>query len=220
MNARRERSDGRQARRKLRLLALPQELDRCRQRLRGLCGAGCPAVVPLPTPCAWRRPGWASTIAPPMRWRVLAMDQYGCAARASQSAFERARHRGGNPERVALRRGAGLVASADGTRGKDIPWCWDVTSDSLAAWLAGPARRETRRCWSSMPSVATGPLRAEKISWRAEFSIRLFRVSCAPAALEASIAGPAGHSSGCRAPSATGNWSAPASTCVSCIPLR
>ena len=39
--------------------------------------------------------------------------------------------------------GAGVAALAHGARRPDIPWSWNVTSDSLAAWLAGelPASR-------------------------------------------------------------------------------
>jgi 5-(aminomethyl)-3-furanmethanol phosphate kinase len=68
---------------------------------------------------------------------LLAMDQYGCALAslgrrltpaASASAIRRVLLEGGVPVWSATR----MVLGA-----KDIPWSWDVTSDSLAAWLAG-----------------------------------------------------------------------------------
>jgi 5-(aminomethyl)-3-furanmethanol phosphate kinase len=68
---------------------------------------------------------------------LLAMDQYGCALAslgrrltpaASASAIRRVLLDGGVPVWSATR----MVLGA-----KDIPWSWDVTSDSLAAWLAG-----------------------------------------------------------------------------------
>jgi aspartokinase-like uncharacterized kinase len=68
---------------------------------------------------------------------LLAMDQYGCALAslgrrlipaASATAIRRVLLDGGVPVWAATR----MVLGA-----KDIPWSWDVTSDSLAAWLAG-----------------------------------------------------------------------------------
>lgn len=68
---------------------------------------------------------------------LLAMEQYGCALAnlaaslrpaASAVAIRRVLLAGGVPVWSATR----MVRAA-----KDIPWSWDVTSDSLAAWLAG-----------------------------------------------------------------------------------
>ena len=68
---------------------------------------------------------------------LLAMDQYGCALASlgrrlipapSAAAIRRVLLDGGVPVWSATR----MVLGA-----KDIPWSWDVTSDSLAAWLAG-----------------------------------------------------------------------------------
>ena len=68
---------------------------------------------------------------------LLAMDQYGCAVAslgerlapaASAAAIRRILLDGGVPVWSATR----MVLGA-----KDIPRSWDVTSDSLAAWLAG-----------------------------------------------------------------------------------
>src|SRR5215475_10375593 len=71
------------------------------------------------------------------RMALLAMDQYGYALAnlrtelrlaASATAIRRVLLDGGVPVWSATR----MVCSA-----KDIPWSWEVTSDSLAAWLAG-----------------------------------------------------------------------------------
>ena len=68
---------------------------------------------------------------------LLAMDQYGCALAnlgagltlaASAAAIRRVLRAGGVPVWSASR----MVRGAS-----DVPWSWDVTSDSLAAWLAG-----------------------------------------------------------------------------------
>jgi 5-(aminomethyl)-3-furanmethanol phosphate kinase len=68
---------------------------------------------------------------------LLAMDQYGCALAslgerlapaASAAAIRRILLDGGVPVWSATR----MVLAA-----RDIPWSWSVTSDSLAAWLAG-----------------------------------------------------------------------------------
>ena len=84
--------------------------------------AGCVVLVPGGGPfadavrAAQPRMGFDDRAAHEMA--VLAMDQYGCALAHLGSAFEARGIGGGNPERVARRRGAGLVASPDGTRGK------------------------------------------------------------------------------------------------------
>jgi aspartokinase-like uncharacterized kinase len=68
---------------------------------------------------------------------LLAMEQYGCALAslgrrlvpaASATGIRRVLLDGGVPVWSATRMALGA---------KDIPWSWDVTSDSLAAWLAG-----------------------------------------------------------------------------------
>jgi dihydroneopterin aldolase len=74
---------------------------------------------------------------------------------------------------------------------KDIPWSWDVTSDSLAAWLAGRLGAK-HVLLVKHAEVPDGPLRAEDLV--ADGIVdpafpRFLRASRA----EASIAGPAGH---------------------------
>jgi 5-(aminomethyl)-3-furanmethanol phosphate kinase len=122
---------------------------------------------------------------------VLAMDQYGCALS----------HRG-----VPLRRAASAAAIRNVLRAggvpvwspslmirgeKDIPWCWDVTSDSLAAWLAGRLGAK-RVVLVKHAEIAAGPLRAEDLVASGILDPAFPRFLRASGA-EASIAGPAGH---------------------------
>lgn len=70
------------------------------------------------------------------RMALLAMDQFACALSgmggfvlaASREDMERALQQGGVPVWLP----SPMVLGAP-----DIPWSWDVTSDSLAVWLAG-----------------------------------------------------------------------------------
>jgi aspartokinase-like uncharacterized kinase len=71
------------------------------------------------------------------RMALLAMEQYGCALAGrgrpfvladSVAAIRRTLRAGGVPV---------WAPSKMSLRAKDVPWSWDVTSDSLAAWLAG-----------------------------------------------------------------------------------
>jgi aspartokinase-like uncharacterized kinase len=104
-------------------------------------GAGRVVVVPGGGPfadavrAAQPRMGFDDRAAP--RMALLAMEQYGCALAAfgapltladSVAAIRRALRARGVPVWAPSR----MVLKA-----KDVPWSWDVTSDSLAAWLAG-----------------------------------------------------------------------------------
>lgn len=71
------------------------------------------------------------------RMAVLAMEQYACALAGldarlvladSIAALRRVLRRNGTPAWMPARM---VLAAAD------VPWSWDVTSDSLAVWLAG-----------------------------------------------------------------------------------
>jgi 5-(aminomethyl)-3-furanmethanol phosphate kinase len=71
------------------------------------------------------------------RMALLAMEQFGCALAArgppltladSVAAIRRALRAGGVPVWAPTR----MTLAA-----KDVPWSWEVTADSLAAWLAG-----------------------------------------------------------------------------------
>ena len=106
---------------------------------------------------------------------VLAMDQYGCALAHLGAGWRRAASAAAIRD-VLREGGAGLVADAQMMRdAKDIPWSWDVTSDSLAAWLAGRLGAE-RVLLIKQPSRRRATC-GRRISWRMESSTRLFRAS-------------------------------------------
>ena len=97
----------------------------------------CRAAGRSPTRCAQRSPAWASMIAPPITWRSAPWSNMdarwsglgdGFTLAGSAAAIHRALHDG----RVPVWAPARMALCA-----KDIPGSWDVTSDSLAAWLAG-----------------------------------------------------------------------------------
>jgi aspartokinase-like uncharacterized kinase len=71
------------------------------------------------------------------RMALLAMEQFGCALAGLRPSLRLAQSAAAI--RATLRAGAVPVWAP--TRmvlaAKDVPWSWDVTSDSLAAWLAG-----------------------------------------------------------------------------------
>jgi dihydroneopterin aldolase len=189
VNARRERSDGKLGGASAfcpssRIGSMPSRIARA-------VWCWCPAVVLLLTPCARCSPGWASTIALPMRWRArhgsirLCLAHLGVPLRraASAAAIRNVLRSGGVP----------VWSPAQMIRGeKDIPWCWDVSSDSLAAWLAGRLGAK-RVVLVKHADVATGPLRAEDLVAGGILDPAFPRFLRASGA-EASIAGPAGHS--------------------------
>jgi len=71
------------------------------------------------------------------RMALLAMEQYGCALASGHKRFSLA------DTRAAIERALGLeqvpvwLPTRMVLAAPEIPWSWDVTSDSLAAWLAG-----------------------------------------------------------------------------------
>jgi dihydroneopterin aldolase len=71
------------------------------------------------------------------RMALLAMEQYGCALASLNAHFVLAETRDDieralDADRVPIWLPTRMVMAA-----REIPWSWDVTSDSLAAWLAG-----------------------------------------------------------------------------------
>jgi len=75
---------------------------------------------------------------------------------------------------------------------KGIPWSWDVTSDSLAAWLAGKLGAK-RVLLVKHADVPAGPLRARELVAGGMLDPAFPRFLRASGA-DAFIAGPAGHS--------------------------
>jgi dihydroneopterin aldolase len=122
---------------------------------------------------------------------LLAMDQYGCAL-ANLGAGWRLADSAAAIRRVLLDGGVPVWSATPMMRGaKGVPWSWDVTSDSLSAWLAGRIGAKRVLLVKHVEPPA-GPLRAEDLV--AEGVVdpafpRFLRESGA----QAFIAGPAGH---------------------------
>ncbi len=122
---------------------------------------------------------------------LLAMDQYGCALAnlgaglqlaASATAIRRVLLGGGVPV---------WSASPMLRHAKDVPWSWDVTSDSLAAWLAGKIGAKRVLLVKHVEPPA-GPLRAADLV--AEGLVdRAFPGFLRASGARAFIAGPSGH---------------------------
>jgi 5-(aminomethyl)-3-furanmethanol phosphate kinase len=128
---------------------------------------------------------------------VLAMDQYACALvnlasgltlAASAAAIRRVVRAGGVPVWSAT----AMVRAA-----QDIPWSWEVTSDSLAAWLAGRIGAP-RVLLVKHVEPAAGPLRAADLVADGIVDPAFPRFLRASGA-QAFIAGPAGHASAASA---------------------
>jgi 5-(aminomethyl)-3-furanmethanol phosphate kinase len=121
---------------------------------------------------------------------LLAMEQYGCAlaslrrplTMAASAAAIRRMLRAGRvpvwaPARMAL-------------QAKDVPWSWDVTADSLAAWLAGILG--AKLLLLVKPIETHGPLRAADLVARRIVDPAFPRFLGASGA-QAYIAGPSEH---------------------------
>jgi 5-(aminomethyl)-3-furanmethanol phosphate kinase len=99
------------------------------------------------------------------RMALLAMEQYGCAIGSLHEALSLADsvesiHRGLADNRVPVWLPTQMALSAT-----DIPPSWDVTSDSLAAWLAGKIAAE-RLLLVKHVEPAQGPVRAADLAQR------------------------------------------------------
>ncbi len=124
---------------------------------------------------------------------LLAMEQYGVALANLNSAFVRADS--ASAIRNVLSRGKVAVWSP--TRAvltaKDIPWSWDVTADSLAAWLAKRIRAKRLLLVKQVTPPAAGTCSRDLV---ARGIIDPAFVRFLPArGIEAAIAGPAEHKS-------------------------
>jgi 5-(aminomethyl)-3-furanmethanol phosphate kinase len=124
---------------------------------------------------------------------LLAMEQYGCALAGrgrplaladSAAAIRRTLRAGGvpvwTPSRMTL-------------QAKDVPWSWDVTSDSLAAWLAGVLGAKLLLLVKSI-DTPQGPVRAADLAARGIVDPAFPRFLGASGA-QAYIAGPSAHAS-------------------------
>ena len=77
------------------------------------------------------------------RMALLAMEQYACALVSLNAQFTLAQSKTEIEHALGERRVPVWLPSRMALAAREIPWSWDVTSDSLAAWLAGelPASR-------------------------------------------------------------------------------
>jgi dihydroneopterin aldolase len=122
---------------------------------------------------------------------LLAMEQYGCAL-ANLGAGWRLAASVAAIRRVLLEGGVPVWSATHMVRGaEDVPWSWDVTSDSLSAWLAGRIGAK-RVLLVKHLEPPTGPLRAADLV--AEGIVdRAFPRFLRASGAQAFIAGPAGH---------------------------
>jgi len=122
---------------------------------------------------------------------LLAMEQFGSALAGLRPALRIAETTAAI--RTALRAGAVPVWAPTRMvlRAKEVPWCWDVTSDSLGAWLAGALGANLLLLVKSI-ETPQAPVRA------ADLAARGIVDACFPRFLEASgaqayIAGASEH---------------------------
>jgi dihydroneopterin aldolase len=71
------------------------------------------------------------------RMALLAMEQFGCALASLDGRLSLAVSRAEIEATLAERRVPVWLPARMVLAAREIPWSWDVTSDSLAAWLAG-----------------------------------------------------------------------------------
>ena len=163
--------------------------------------AGCVVVVPGGGPfaetvrAAQPKMGFDDRAAHEMA--LLAMEQYGCALAslaagwrlaASEAAIRDVLREGGVP----VWSPTPMLRDAD-----DVPWSWDVTSDSLAAWLAGRIGAK-RVLLIKQLEPPPGHLRAADLVADGIIDPAFPRFLRASGA-QAFIAGPAGHAAAATA---------------------
>jgi 5-(aminomethyl)-3-furanmethanol phosphate kinase len=131
------------------------------------------------------------------RMALLAMDQYGCALASRGAGLTVA------PSLAAIRRAVseGRVPIWSPTRmvldAKDIPASWDVTADSLAAWIAGKLRAK-RVLLVKQVETPLESIRADDLVGRGIIDPAFPRFLAASGA-DAFIAGPAQHAAAAAA---------------------
>ena len=91
---------------------------------------------------------------------LLAMEQYGCALASLNGAFVLANSANAMERALDARQVPVWMPSRMALAAADIPASWEITSDSLAAWLAGhapPRRADRRRPTSTHRAPPTRP---------------------------------------------------------------
>ena len=124
------------------------------------------------------------------RMALLAMEQYGCALASGRKRFSLAETRAAIDRALALRQVPVWLPTRMVLAAPEIPWSWDVTSDSLAAWLAG--KIGARRLLLVKHDATAGTVRARELLRRGVVDKafpRFLRASRIPAI----VLGPANH---------------------------
>jgi aspartokinase-like uncharacterized kinase len=125
------------------------------------------------------------------RMALLAMEQYGCALASGRQGWKPAR----SPEQICdILREGGVPVWAPALMvhaAKDLPECWELTSDSLAAWLAA-VLGVRRLLLVKAASGPRGPCSAADLA-AAGVVDPLFPRFLGASGAQAYIAGPADH---------------------------
>ena len=98
------------------------------------------------------------------RMALLAMEQYGCALASGRKRLSLAATRAEIDRAVSLRQVPVWLPARMVLAAPEIPFSWDVTSDSLAAWLA--AKLGAHRLLLVKHDGSAGSVRARELSTR------------------------------------------------------
>jgi aspartokinase-like uncharacterized kinase len=125
------------------------------------------------------------------RMALLAMEQYACALASLAPALALCDSHAGMRRALADRRIPVWCPARMTLRAADVPWSWEVTSDSLAAWLS---RRIGARRMLLVKHLApfVDPVRADDLVAR-DIVDPAFPRMLGAAAIEAYLAGPADY---------------------------
>jgi dihydroneopterin aldolase len=125
------------------------------------------------------------------RMGLLAMDQYGCAIKSLHEKLSLADSLDSIRRGLVDRRVPVWLSSRMALDAADVPQCWDVTSDSLAVWLAGQIGAE-RLLLVKHVEPAHGTARATDLAARGVLD-RAFANFLAASGITAFIVGPKDH---------------------------
>jgi 5-(aminomethyl)-3-furanmethanol phosphate kinase len=133
------------------------------------------------------------------RMALLAMEQYGCAIKSLHEAMSFADSLDSIRRSLADAHVPVWLPTRMALGATEIPHCWDVTSDSLAAWLAGQIGAE-RLLLIKHIELARGTVRAADLAARGIVD-KAFADFLAASGVPAFILGPSDHAAVGRSPS-------------------
>jgi 5-(aminomethyl)-3-furanmethanol phosphate kinase len=133
------------------------------------------------------------------RMALLAMEQYGCAIKSLHEAMSFADSLDSIRRSLADAHVPVWLPTRMALGATEIPHCWDVTSDSLAAWLAGQIGAE-RLLLIKHIELARGTMRAADLAARGIVD-KAFADFLAASGVPAFILGPSDHAAVGRSPS-------------------